>query len=139
MRFMLIVKASRDSEAGAMPAAELLCAMGRYNDELVKAGVLLASEGLHPSSKGARVHFSRGTRNVVLGPFAATSESIAGFWLIQAKSLAEAIEWVTRCPNPYDEDTHIEIRQVVEAGDFGAGPAPGLQDQEARARSAERS
>lgn len=135
MRFMLIVKATPDSEAGVMPSEEMLAAMGRYNEELVKAGVLLAGEGLQPSSKGARVHFSGANRSVSDGPFAETRELVAGFWLIQARSLAEAIEWVKRCPNPHPEDTCIEIRQVFEAEDFGAEFTPELREQEERLRA----
>ena len=123
MRVMVIVKATRDSEAGVMPSTELLEAMGRYNEELVQAGVMLAGEGLHPSSKGARVKFSGGKRTVIDGPFAETKELIAGFWLFQVRSREEAIEWVKRCPNPHDEDAEIEIRQVFEIEDFGAGEA----------------
>jgi hypothetical protein len=119
MRFMLMVKATRDSEAGAMPSAQLLAEMGRYNEELVKAGVLLAGEGLQPSSKGARVRFSGARRTVVDGPFPETEELVAGFWLIQVKSKEEAIEWVKRCPNPMPGESEIEIRQVFEAEDFG--------------------
>src|SRR5687768_2124418 len=119
MRFMLLVKANRDSEAGVMPSAELLTAMGKFNEELVKAGVLLAGEGLHPSSKGARVKFSGSKRTVIDGPFAETKELIAGFWLIQVKSKEEAIEWVKRVPNPHEGDSEIEIRQVFDAEDFG--------------------
>lgn len=135
MRFMLIVKASPESEAGKMPTTELLAAMGKYNEELVNAGVLLAGEGLHPSSRGARVHFSGSKRTVVDGPFSETKELIAGFWLIQVKSLAEAIEWVKRCPNPMESDSDIEIRQVFEAEDFGAEFTPELREQEARIAS----
>ena len=120
MRFMVIVKADKDSEAGVMPTEELLVAMGKYNEELEKAGVLLAGEGLLPSSKGARVRFSGGNRTVIDGPFAETKELVAGFWLIQVKSLAEAIEWVKRAPNPMPgKDSEIEIRQVAESEDFG--------------------
>jgi hypothetical protein len=132
MRFMLIVKATPDSEAGKMPRTELLEAMGKFNEELVNAGVLLAGEGLHPSSRGARVHFSGNKRTVTDGPFSETKELIAGFWLIQVKSLAEAIEWVKRCPNPMETDSDIEIRQVFEAEDFGAEFTPELREQEAR-------
>jgi len=135
MRFMLLVKASKDSEAGVMPSEELLTEMGKYNEELVKAGVLLAGEGLQPSSKGARVRFSGAKRTVVDGPFAETKELIAGFWLIQVKSLREAIEWVKRCPNPHNEESEIEIRQVFEAEDFGAELTPELREQEARLRA----
>ena len=119
MRFMVMVKANEDSEAGVMPSQELLTEMGRYNEELVKAGVMLAGEGLQPSSKGARVRFSGKERTVIDGPFAETKELIAGFWLIQVKSLDEAIEWVKRCPNPMEGESEIEIRQVFEAEDFG--------------------
>ena len=119
MRFMVMVKANKDSEAGIMPSEELLAAMGKYNEELVKAGVMLAGEGLQPSSKGARVRFSGKDRTVIDGPFAETKELIAGFWLIQVRSLDEAIEWVKRCPNPMDGESEIEIRQVFELEDFG--------------------
>ena len=132
MRFMIIVKASPESEAGKMPSTELLTAMGKYNEELVNAGVLLAGEGLHPSSRGVRVHFSGKQRTVIDGPFAETKELIAGFWLIQVKSLEEAIEWVKRCPNPMESDSDIEIRQVFEAEDFGAEFTPELREQEKR-------
>jgi hypothetical protein len=132
MRFMLIVKASPESEAGKMPSTELLAAMGKFNEELVNAGVLLAGEGLHPSSRGVRVHFSGNQRTVVDGPFSETKELIAGFWLIQVKSLAEAIEWVKRCPNPMESESDIEIRQVFEAEDFGAEFTPELREQEKR-------
>ena len=132
MRFMLIVKASPESEAGKMPSTELLAAMGKFNEELVNAGVLLAGEGLHPSSRGVRVHFSGNKRTVVDGPFSETKELIAGFWLIQVKSLDEAIEWVKRCPNPMESDSDIEIRQVFEADDFGAEFTPELREQEQR-------
>lgn len=119
MRFMVIVKATQASEAGEMPSEELLAAMGRYNEELVKAGVMLAGEGLQPSAKGARVRFSGNARTVIDGPFAETRELIAGFWMFQVASLEEAIEWVKRCPNPFDGESEIEIRQVFEAEDFG--------------------
>ncbi len=119
MRFMVMVKANEDSEAGVMPSKELLTEMGRYNEELVKAGVMLAGEGLQPSSKGARVRFSGKERTVIDGPFAETKELIAGFWLIEVKSIDEAIEWVKRCPNPMDGESEIEIRQVFETDDFG--------------------
>lgn len=132
MRFLVIVKASSDSEAGVMPSTELLEAMGKYNEELVKAGVLLAAEGLHPSSKGARVKFSGDKRTVIDGPFAETKELIAGFWLWQCRSREEAIEWAKRCPNPTGEDGEIEIRQVFEADDFGAEFTPELREQEQR-------
>ena len=119
MRFMVMVKANEDSEAGVMPSEELLTEMGRYNEELVKAGVMLAGEGLQPSSKGARVRFSGKERTVIDGPFAETKELIAGFWIIQVKSIDEAIEWVKRCPNPMEGESEIEIRQVFETEDFG--------------------
>ena len=132
MRFMVIVKASKDSEAGVLPDEKLLAAMGKYNEELVKAGVLLSAEGLHPSSKGARVRFSGEKRTTIDGPFAETKELIAGFWLWQVKSLDEAIEWVRRCPNPHDEPCEIEIRPVFEAEDFGENLTPELRKQEER-------
>jgi hypothetical protein len=135
MRFMIIVKASPESEAGKMPSEKLLAEMGKYNEELVKAGVMLAGEGLHPSSKGVRVQFSGNKRTVVDGPFAETKELIAGFWLIQVKSKEEAIEWVRRCPNPMESDSEIEIRQVFEAEDFGAEFTPELREQEERLRA----
>ncbi|TWC55620.1 hypothetical protein FBY04_10941 [Pseudomonas sp. SJZ080] len=135
MRFMIIVKASPDSEAGVMPSEELLTAMGNYNEELAKAGILLAGEGLHPSSKGARVRFSGDKRTVIDGPFAETKELIAGYWLWQVKSREEAIEWVKRCPNPMPgTEAEIEIRQVFEAEDFGAEFTPELREQEERLR-----
>lgn len=132
MRFMIIVKASKESEAGVMPNEKLLTEMGKYNEELVKAGIMLAGEGLHPSSKGARVRFSGTQRSVIDGPFAETKELIAGFWLWQVKSLEEAIEWVKRCPNPMPGDSEIEIRQVFEAEDFGEEFTPELREQEKR-------
>ena len=135
MRVMVIVKASPDSEAGVMPSTEMLTAMGQFNEELVKAGVMLAGEGLQPSSKGARVRFSGEQRTVIDGPFAETKELIAGFWLFQVRSREEAIEWVKRCPNPHDEDAEIEIRQVFEAEDFGAEFTPELREQEERQRA----
>ena len=134
MRFMVIVKANQDTEAGVMPSEELLTAMGKYNEELANAGVLLAGEGLHPSSKGARVRFSGTTRTVIDGPFSETKELIAGFWLIQVKSKEEAIEWVKRCPNPLEGESEIEIRQVFEAEDFGDAFTPELREQEERLR-----
>jgi len=134
MRFMVIVKATKDSEAGVMPSEQLLTEMGKYNEELVKAGVMLAGEGLHPSSKGVRVHFAGKNRTVVDGPFAETKELIAGFWLFQCRSLEECIEWVKRCPNPMNEASDIEIRQVFEAEDFGAELTPELREQEDRIR-----
>ncbi|MDQ3768939.1 MAG: YciI family protein [Actinomycetota bacterium] len=135
MRFMVLVKANEDSEAGVMPSEEMLAAMGRYNEELAKAGVLLAGEGLHPSSKGARVRFSGKERSVVDGPFAETKELIAGFWMIQVRSMGEAIEWVKRCPNPHEGDSEIEIRQIFEADDFGEEFTPELREQEERLRA----
>ena len=135
MRFMVIVKANKDSEAGVMPSERLLAEMGKFNEELVKAGVLLAAEGLQSSSKGARIRFSGSQRTVIDGPFAETKELIAGYWLWQVKSKEEAIEWVKRCPNPQDEDCEIEIRQVFEAADFGAELTPELREQEERLRA----
>ena len=135
MRFMIIVKASKDSEAGIMPSEKLLTEMGKFNEELVNAGVLLAGDGLHPTSKGARVKFSGNTRTVIDGPFTETKELIAGFWLWNVKSKEEAIEWVKRCPNPHNEDSEIEIRQVFEAEDFGAEFTPELREQEERVRA----
>jgi hypothetical protein len=132
MRFMLMIKADKNTEAGVLPSTELLAAMGKYNEELVKAGVMLAGEGLQPSSKGARVKFSGKKRTVIDGPFAETKELIAGFWLIQVKSKAEAIEWVKRCPNPLEGEAEIEIRQVFEAADFGEAFTPELREQEER-------
>ncbi|MDP9656217.1 UNVERIFIED_ORG: hypothetical protein J2W87_004162 [Pseudomonas putida] len=133
MRFIIIIKASQDSEAGVMPSQELLTAMGNYNEELVKAGIMLAGEGLHPSSKGARVKFSGDKRTVIDGPFIETKELIAGFWLWKVKSREEAIEWVKRCPNPMPgTEAEIEIRQVFEAEDFGAEFTPELREQEER-------
>jgi hypothetical protein len=127
---MVMVKATKDSEAGIMPEEKLLAEMGAYNEELVKAGVMLAGEGLHPSSKGARVRFSGSKRTVVDGPFAETKELVAGFWIFQVKSREEAIEWVKRCPNPMPGDSEIEIRQIFEAEDFGAEYTPELRAQE---------
>ena len=135
MRFMVMVKADKNSEAGVMPSEQLLADMGRYNEELVKAGVLLAGEGLHPSSKGARVRFSGSKRTVIDGPFPETKELVAGFWLLQVKSKEEAIEWVKRCPNPMPGESEIEIRQVFEAEDFGAEFTPELREQEERLRA----
>ena len=135
MRFMLLVRATAESEAGNPPGQDMLEAMTRYNEELVKAGVLLAGEGLQPSSKGARVHFSGAGRTVVDGPFAETKELIAGYWLIQTKSREEAIEWVKRCPNPLEGESVIEIRQVFEADDFGDALTPELRAAEERMRS----
>jgi hypothetical protein len=135
MRFMVLVKANKDSEAGVLPDEKLLTEMGKYNEELAKAGVLLAGEGLQPSSKGARVKFSGGRRTVVDGPFTETKELIAGFWLWQVKSMDEAIEWAKRCPFPPEGEAEIEIRQVFEADDFGAELTPELRDQAERLRA----
>ena len=136
MRFMVLVKADKNSEAGVLPDEKLLTEMGKYNEELAKAGVLLAGEGLQPSSKGARVRFSGKTRTVIDGPFAETKELIAGFWMFQVKSKEEAIEWVKRCPNPFPgAESEIEIRQVFEAEDFGAELTPELREQEERLRA----
>jgi hypothetical protein len=136
MRVMVIVKATKDSEAGALPSEKLLTEMGKYNEELVKAGVMLAGEGLHPSSRGKRVNFSGSKRSVVDGPFAETKELIAGFWLWQVKSMDEAIEWVRRCPDPMPgEEATIEIRPVFEAEDFGKEYTPELRAQEDRLRA----
>jgi hypothetical protein len=132
---MVIVKASKESEAGVMPDTKLLTDMGNFNQELVKAGVMLAGEGLHPSSRGARVQFSGAKRTVVDGPFAETKELIAGYWLWQVRSMEEAIEWVRRCPNPHPGDSEIEIRPVFEAEDFGAAMTPEVAAQEASLRS----
>jgi hypothetical protein len=132
---MVMVKATADSEAGAMPSEELLAAMGAFNEELVKAGVMLAGEGLHPSAKGKRVRFSGRQRTVIDGPFAETKELVAGFWLWQVKSMEEAIEWVRRCPNPMPTESEIEIRPVFEADDFGAEFTPELRAQEDRLRA----
>ena len=136
MKFMVIVKATKESEAGVMPSTEMLTAMGNYNEELVKAGVLLAGEGLHPSSKGARVRFSGTSRTVIDGPFTETKELIAGFWLLQVRSKEECIEWVKRCPNPMEGESEIEIRQVFDADDFGEALTPELRAQEERLRAA---
>jgi hypothetical protein len=132
MRFMVMVKANKDSEAGVLPSEKLLSDMTKYNEELVKAGVMLAGEGLQPSSKGARVKFSGSKRTVIDGPFAETKELIAGFWLIQTKSKEEAIEWVKRCPNPMEGESVIEIRQIFEAADFGEALTPELRKREER-------
>lgn len=133
MRFMVLVKANEDSEAGVMPDEKMLTEMGKYNEELVQAGVMLAGEGLHPSSKGKRVRFSGAERTVIDGPFAETKELIAGFWLWQVNSMSEAIEWLKRAP--FDGGTEIEIRQVFEADDFGSEYTPELREQEARQRA----
>jgi len=134
VRFMVLVKADKNSEAGVMPSEKLLADMGKYNDELMKAGVLLAGEGLHPSSKGARVKFSGAKRTVVDGPFPQTKDLVCGFWIFQVKSKEEAIEWVKRCPNPMEGETELEIRQVFEADDFGAELTPELRASEQRMR-----
>jgi len=136
MRFMVLVKATKQSEAGEMPSEKLLADMGKFNEEMVKAGVMLAGEGLQPSSKGARIRFEANKRTVIDGPFAETKELIAGFWIIQVKSKQEAIEWMKRCPCPFPdmEASEIEIRQVFEAADFGAEFTPELQEQEKRMR-----
>jgi hypothetical protein len=131
---MVIIKATRESEAGVMPGTQLLAEMGKFNEELVKAGVMLAGEGLQPSSKGKRVRFSGAGRTVIDGPFAETKELIAGFWLWQVRSIEEAVEWVKRCPNPMPGDSEIEIRPVFEADDFGAEFTPELREQEAQLR-----
>src|SRR5687767_13253273 len=134
MRVLVIVKASRDTEAGVMPSEQLLTEMGKFNEELVKAGVMLAGEGLHPSSKGKRVRFNGPKRSVIDGPFAEAKELIAGFWLWQVKSMDEAVEWVKRCPNPTEGESEIEVRPVFEAEDFGAEFTPELREQEERLR-----
>ena len=134
MRFMVMVKATKESEAGVMPSEKLLTEMGKFNEELVKAGAMLAGEGLHPSSKGARIRFSGSKRTVIDGPFAETKELVAGFWLLQLKSKQEAIEWVKRCPNPMEGESEIEIRQLFEAEDFGKEFTPELRAQEQRLR-----
>ena len=135
MRFMVIVKASKDSEAGKMPSQELLAEMGKYNEELVKAGVMLAGEGLQSSAKGARIYFKGDKKTVVDGPFAETKELLAGFWIIQAKSLEEAIEWAKRAPNPhFGGETNIEVRQVFSPEDFGAAATPEVREHENKLR-----
>jgi len=135
MRFMVMIKADRNTEAGVMPSEKLLADMGRYNEELVKAGVLLAGEGLHPSSKGARVRFSNRDRTVIDGPFAEAKELVAGFWIFRVGSLQEAIDWVRRCPSPLEGEAEIEIRQIFEPEDFGAEFTPELREQEERLRA----
>ena len=136
MRFMILVKADKNSEAGVLPDEKLLAEMGRYNEELAKAGVLLAGEGLHPTSKGARIRFSGTSRTVKKGPFPATGDLIAGFWIFQANSMEEAIEWVKRAPNPFPgTESEIEIRQIFESDDFGAEFTPELREQEERIRA----
>jgi hypothetical protein len=136
MKVMVIVKASKESEAGVMPSQQLLTEMGNYNEELAKAGIMLAGEGLHPSSKGARVRFEGAKRTVIDGPFAETKELIAGYWLWQVKSMEEAIEWLKRCPNPHNEESEVEIRPIFEAADFGEAFTPELQEQEKRVMAA---
>src|SRR4030081_1978569 len=135
MRFMGIVKGTKESEAGALPDQKILAEMGKFNEELVKAGVMLAGEGLQPTSKGARVRFSGSKRTVIDGPFTESKELVAGFWLWQVKSLEEAIEWVKRCPNPMGKESEIEIRQVIEAEDLGEAFTPELRKQEERLRA----
>lgn len=135
MRFMVIVKATAESEAGQLPSAEMLDAMTKYNEELAKAGIMLAGEGLQPSSKGARVRFSGSDRSVVDGPFTETKELIAGFWLWEVSSMEEAVEWVKRCPNPMESDSVIEIRQVFENEDFGENLTPEVREREERIRA----
>ncbi|MGB8699582.1 MAG: YciI family protein [Thermosynechococcaceae cyanobacterium] len=135
MKVMVMVKATQDSEAGVMPTEQLLTEMGQYNEELVKAGIMLAGEGLHPSSKGVRVQFSGTNRSVTDGPFTETKELIAGYWLWQVQSIEEAIAWVKRCPNPMPGDSEIEIRPVFEAADFGEAFTPELREQEERIRA----
>jgi hypothetical protein len=136
MKVMVMVKATQDSEAGVMPSEQLLTDMGQYNEELVKAGILLAGEGLHPSSKGVRVRFSGEKRTTIDGPFTETKELVAGYWLWQVNSMEEAIAWVKRCPNPMPGESEIEIRPVFEAEDFGEAFTPELKEQEERVRSA---
>ena len=135
MRVMVIVKASKRSEAGELPSTKLIAEMGKFNEELVKAGVMLAGDGLQSSSKGKRVRFSGGKRTVIDGPFAETKELIAGFWLWQVRSMEEAVQWVKRCPNPHEEECELELRQVFEAEDFGTHMTPELKDQEERLRA----
>jgi len=134
MRVMVIVKATKDSEAGVMPSTELLTAMGKYNEELVKAGIMLAGDGLKPSTKGKRVRFEGSKRTVIDGPFAETKELIAGYWIWQVRSIEEAVEWLKRCPNPHCEDSEVEIRPVFEAADFGESFTPELREQERKQR-----
>jgi len=135
MRFMVIVKATPDSEKGVMPSEQMFAEMGKFNEELVKAGVMQAGEGLHPSSKGARVRFSGKNRSVVNGPFPETRELVAGFWIWECASLKEAIDWVKRCPNPMPGDSEIEVRQIMSADDFGPEVTPELREQEERLRA----
>jgi hypothetical protein len=135
MRVMVIVKASKESEAGVLPDKELLTQMGKYNEQLVKAGIMLAADGLHPTSKGKRVRFSGDKRTVMDGPFAETKELIAGYWLWQVRSMEEAVEWLKRCPNPHHEETEVEIRPVFEACDFGENLTPELRETDQRLRA----
>jgi hypothetical protein len=135
MRFLVMVKATKESEAGVMPSTQLLAEMGKFNEELVKAGIMLAGEGLHPSSKGKRVRFNGDQRTVTDGPFAETKELLAGFWIWQVKSLEEAVEWVKRCPNPHAGESEIEIRPVFEAADFGDALTPDLREAEEQLRA----
>jgi hypothetical protein len=135
MRVMVLVKASKESEAGVMPSTELLTEMGKFNEELVKAGVMLAGEGLHPTSKAKRVRFSGSKRTVIDGPFTETKELVAGFWLWQVKSMDEAVEWLKRCPNPHPSESDVEIRPIFEAADFGAALTPELREKEERLRA----
>ena len=135
MRFMVLVKASKDSEAGAMPTQKLLTEMTAYNEELVKAGIMLAGEGLHPSSKGVRVHFSGDKRTVIDGPFPETKELVAGFWIWKVKSKEEAIEWLKRCPNPMNEESDVELRQIFEIEEFAEGLSPELREKDRRLRA----
>ena len=132
MRFMVIVKASKNSEAGVLPTPELLADMSKFNDELIKAGVMLAGDGLHPSSKGKRIRFSAGKKSIIDGPFAETKELVAGFWVWQVRNMDEALEWVRRCPNPHEGDSEIEIRPLVDAEDFGEAFTPELRENLAR-------
>jgi hypothetical protein len=134
MRVMVIVKASKESEAGGMPDEKMLSEMGKYNEELVKAGIMVAGEGLHPTSKAKRVHFSGTKRTVIDGPFAETKELIAGYWIWQVKSMDEAVEWLKRCPNPHNEESDVDIRPVFEVEDFGAEFTPELREQDQRLR-----
>lgn len=134
MKVMVLVKASKDSEAGVMPSTELLTAMGKYNEELVKAGIMLAGEGLHPSSKGKRVRFAGAKRTVIDGPFTESKELVAGFWLWQVRSMEEAVEWLKRCPNPHNDECEVEIRPLFQPEDFGPNLTPELKEQEERLR-----
>lgn len=136
MRFMVMVRATKESEGGVMPSERLIADMGRFNEELVKAGVMLVGEGLKPTAEGARIRFAGSKRTVIDGPFTETKELIAGFWIIQVKSLEEAIEWMKRCPNPFDHgESEVEIRQIFEMEEFSAGFSPELREQEERLRA----